>query len=203
MVLPPASHKHLSKALWPLVLEASSPIADLFPTQFSTDGEGKRAEYEAVVLLPFVDKERLVAAFDAVPDEHFAPGELKRNDVGSILVFTHQADSSETEFCKSTLLTYARDVAHPESRCTHREPVPALTDGQPGFEPKVLQVCFRGGCAFERCVANTGSCPPCNATEVCETASGRRGLRCIAAAMRPCSISADVTVFVATGVPAR
>lgn len=140
MVLPPASHKHLPQALWPLVLEESSPIADLFPKQFSTDGEGKRADYEAVVLLPFVDKPRLVAAFDAVPKEQFAPGELRRNDVGSILVFTHQAESKETEFCKSTLLIYARDVTHSQSRCTRRDPVPALPDGQPGFEPKLLQV---------------------------------------------------------------
>ena len=141
MVLPPASHKHLPEALWPLVLEEGSPIADLFPAQFHTDGEGKRADYEAVVLLPFVDKERLIAAFDAVPADKFAPGELKRNDVGNILVFTHLADSTETDFCKSTLLAYARDVGRPESRCIRKPPVPALPDGQPGFEPNVLEVC--------------------------------------------------------------
>jgi Xrn1 helical domain len=140
MVLPPASHQHLPAALQPLMLSASSPIKDFFPTDFETDGEGTRAEYEAVVLLPFVNKQRLVAAFDSVPKESFKQGELVRNAVGEIHVFERLEGSKEVDFCSTTLPAYASDVGAPESRCARRPPVPVLAPGQPGFQPEIANV---------------------------------------------------------------
>jgi 5'-3' exonuclease len=120
--------------------EETSPIADLFPADFKTDGEGKRTSYEAVVLLPFVDKDRLVAACDSVPQECFTPGELDGNTVGEIFSFVPDGYSNETEFCNSTLPIYAWDVVHSRSRCIRRPPPQALPNGQPGFQPKILEV---------------------------------------------------------------
>jgi 5'-3' exonuclease len=141
MVLPPASHELLPKALWSLVLSDASPIHDFFPTDFQTDGEGKRADYEAVVLLPFVDKKRLIEAFKLVEKESYREEEVARNIVGDIHVFERQVDSKETDDCKSTLKEYAGDVLQSESRCVCKTPVPALAPGQAGFEPVIVKVC--------------------------------------------------------------
>ena len=40
--------------------ESSSPIADFYPTEFRVDQEGKRNEWEGVVLVPFIDEARLL-----------------------------------------------------------------------------------------------------------------------------------------------
>ena len=140
MVLPPASHKHLPEALWPLMLSDTSPISDFFPKHFETDGEGTRADYEAVVLLPFVDKKRLVDAFDAVPTSKFAAGELARNSVGDMFIFERQEDCEESDFCASTLPIYAGDVVKCESRCVRKPPAPVLAPDQPGFQPQITEV---------------------------------------------------------------
>jgi 5'-3' exoribonuclease 1 len=140
MVLPRASHKHLPAAMQPLMLEETSPIADLFPSDFKTDGEGKRADYEAVVLLPFIDQPRLLAACDSIPAKRFTVGELKGNTVGNLYVYAHAPGSKETAFCTTTLPHYACNVVHPESRCLSRPPPPSLPSGEPGFQPKILQV---------------------------------------------------------------
>lgn len=39
-----------------------SPIKDFYPTDFDVDMEGKRAEWEGVVLVPFIDQTRLLQA---------------------------------------------------------------------------------------------------------------------------------------------
>ena len=38
--------------------DPSSPIADFFPAGFAVDMEGKRADWEAIVLIPFLDVSR-------------------------------------------------------------------------------------------------------------------------------------------------
>lgn len=61
-VLPSASAAHLPEPFRPLMTEANSPILDFYPTEFEMDMEGKRADWEAVVMVPFVDEARLSAA---------------------------------------------------------------------------------------------------------------------------------------------
>ena len=39
-----------------------SPIKDYYPVEFQTDLNGKEQEWEAVVLIPFINEERLLAA---------------------------------------------------------------------------------------------------------------------------------------------
>lgn len=39
-----------------MVDEQSSPIIDFYPLDFSVDLNGKRQEWEAVVLIPFIDE---------------------------------------------------------------------------------------------------------------------------------------------------
>lgn len=69
--------------------EPSSPILDFYPTDFVIDAEGKRAEWEGVVLIPFIDQARLLAASASVPSSVLSPNERERNQLGSIMVFEH------------------------------------------------------------------------------------------------------------------
>lgn len=60
-VLPAYSKDLLPKAFQLLLTEESSPIINYYPHDFKTDLNGKKQEWEAVVLIPFIDEKLLVA----------------------------------------------------------------------------------------------------------------------------------------------
>ena len=70
---PSAVARLLPEAVRPLLLDASSPLADLYPRTFKTDQNGKINDWEAVVLIPFVTAGRIQDALTpllATLDEH-------------------------------------------------------------------------------------------------------------------------------------
>ena len=77
-VLPAASSALLPAPYRHLMLDANSPIADFYPSEFAVDMEGKRAEWEGVVLIPFVDEQRLLRASASVPAGVLSPAERAR-----------------------------------------------------------------------------------------------------------------------------
>ena len=44
------------------MVNEDSPVRDFYPMDFETDLNGKQMEWEAVVLIPFIDEERLLQA---------------------------------------------------------------------------------------------------------------------------------------------
>eukprot|EP00586_Coscinodiscus_wailesii_P013592 CAMPEP_0172520456 /NCGR_PEP_ID=MMETSP1066-20121228/292017_1 /TAXON_ID=671091 /ORGANISM="Coscinodiscus wailesii, Strain CCMP2513" /LENGTH=636 /DNA_ID=CAMNT_0013303219 /DNA_START=313 /DNA_END=2223 /DNA_ORIENTATION=- len=58
-VLPPSSADLLPAALAELMLDPNSPIGEFYPQDFTTDANGKRQPWEAVVKIPFIDADRL------------------------------------------------------------------------------------------------------------------------------------------------
>ena len=60
-VLPAASKSLLPEAYHSLMTEESSPIIKYYPVDFKTDLNGKRQEWEAVVLIPLIDEKSLIA----------------------------------------------------------------------------------------------------------------------------------------------
>ena len=44
------------------MVNEDSPVKDFYPVDFETDLNGKQMEWEAVVLIPFIDEERLLQA---------------------------------------------------------------------------------------------------------------------------------------------
>lgn len=56
-----------------LMTDTNSPIHDFYPTDFKVDMEGKRNDWEGVVLIPFIDEARLLAASHTV-----GPAKLSR-----------------------------------------------------------------------------------------------------------------------------
>ena len=61
-VFPPASGHALPKAYRQLMVTPNSPIIDFYPIDFKNDLNGKRHQWQAISLLPFIDAARLRAA---------------------------------------------------------------------------------------------------------------------------------------------
>ena len=61
-VLPAASNHAIPKVFHPLMTEEDSDIIDFYPEDFDLDMNGKKQEWKAVVLLPFIDEKRLLTA---------------------------------------------------------------------------------------------------------------------------------------------
>lgn len=59
-VLPPYSKELLPSAFQSLLIDKESPIIDYYPWDFKTDLNGKRQEWEAVVLIPFINEKILL-----------------------------------------------------------------------------------------------------------------------------------------------
>lgn len=70
-----------------------SPIVDFYPPGFEMDMEGKRAEWEAIVLIPFINQQRLLAAEASIPPGSLTDAERTRNQPGSILIFSHDKEA--------------------------------------------------------------------------------------------------------------
>ncbi|XP_029050758.1 5'-3' exoribonuclease 1 [Osmia bicornis bicornis] len=91
-VLPPYSKKLLPPAFQSLLTDEQSPIIDYYPVEFETDLNGKRQEWEAVVLIPFIDSTRLQDAM-APYYVNLTPEEQRRNKHGSMYCYTHSTQS--------------------------------------------------------------------------------------------------------------
>lgn len=139
MVLPPASKNLLPDGLQPLMMDPQSPIADFYPRQFNVDGEGKRADWEAVVLLPFVDMARLVHAYEQVAAA--LPSVVQAcNKPGKIYIFVHAEGHHEQEFCQSTLPDLMANVSVAHSKAEALDPKKPLQADVAGFTPKLALV---------------------------------------------------------------
>lgn len=61
-VLPSASAHLLPEPFRLLMSDPRSPVLDFYPAKFDVDLEGKRQDWEGVVLIPFIEVPRLLAA---------------------------------------------------------------------------------------------------------------------------------------------
>ena len=88
-VLPPQSASLLPAPYAELMLSTDSPIFDAFPADFSLDANGKKQDWEAIALLPFIDEQRLLDAVESIDaDAALTPAERARNVLGEDIVFT-------------------------------------------------------------------------------------------------------------------
>ncbi|KAL1513316.1 hypothetical protein ABEB36_002738 [Hypothenemus hampei] len=87
-VLPEASKSLLPEAYRHLMTSDESLIKKYYPEDFQTDKNGKKQEWEAVVLIPFMDEKLLLNAMKSC-NENLSPDEQKRNTHGPMLVYTY------------------------------------------------------------------------------------------------------------------
>jgi len=92
-VLPGKSAYLLPEPLRFLLTSSSSPIIDFYPTDFEVDMEGKKQDYEGVILLPMINVTRLKKAFKMVEnklDEY----DRKRNMPGRVYEYEVDEDGN-------------------------------------------------------------------------------------------------------------
>ncbi|XP_072761689.1 5'-3' exoribonuclease 1 isoform X2 [Anoplolepis gracilipes] len=87
-VLPAYSKDLLPKAFQSLLTEESSPIINYYPHDFKTDLNGKKQEWEAVVLIPFIDEKLLLAAMEPHLSK-LTPDEEARNKHGPMCLYSY------------------------------------------------------------------------------------------------------------------
>lgn len=104
-VLPPQSATLLPSALGELMLHPSSPLIEFYPGNFTSDANGKRQSWEAIVQIPFIDADLLLETVEQVlekGDEVLSPSERRRNRPGAIHKFK-PAGGGEQVIDKKTL----------------------------------------------------------------------------------------------------
>uniref|UniRef100_A0A8D8T5E3 5'-3' exoribonuclease 1 n=1 Tax=Cacopsylla melanoneura TaxID=428564 RepID=A0A8D8T5E3_9HEMI len=111
-VLPAASKELLPEPYQDLMTLEISPILEYYPEEFQTDLNGKKQDWEAVVLIPFIDEKRLIKAMDEV-DHRLTDEERSRNRHGPMLVYTfsneHLGRASAPEYFPLILENHAME----------------------------------------------------------------------------------------------
>ena len=141
-VLPTASAKLLPAAYRKLMTDPTSPLKapiDYYPEDFALDKEGKRQDWEAVILIPFMDENAVLRAEKLVDPNLLTPAERVRNREGEVLAFWYDETSTETSFCQTTLPQFMGSVTAAKGRMLPTPPPPPLPDGVLGFEPKLVK----------------------------------------------------------------
>jgi hypothetical protein len=91
--LPPRSANLLPEPYSFLMNDPRSPILEYYPKDFRTDLNGKKNDYEAVVLLPFIDVGRLKAAESEFVDFSLLDEDTRnRNGFGNYHVYHANAE---------------------------------------------------------------------------------------------------------------
>eukprot|EP00878_Enallax_costatus_P032411 GHUV01035617.1.p1 GENE.GHUV01035617.1~~GHUV01035617.1.p1 ORF type:complete len:161 (+),score=26.21 GHUV01035617.1:318-800(+) len=121
-----------------------SPILDFYPEKFDIDMEGKRAEWEGIVKVPFIDEERLLAAAASIPLQSLTAEERKRNIPGDMLVFEYTASCHEAEHCDTTLPHHFGTILHAHSMCRRVPPPEPIPAGDRGFVPALSKGTLTG-----------------------------------------------------------
>ncbi|CAJ1071465.1 '-3' exoribonuclease 1 isoform X1 [Xyrichtys novacula] len=108
-VLPAASMELLPECYKHLMTSESSPIIEYYPLDFKTDLNGKQQEWEAVVLIPFIDERCLLAAME--PCNHNLTKEEKaRNRHSECAVYSYDP---EVDFTYISILQHRfPDIIH-------------------------------------------------------------------------------------------
>jgi 5'-3' exoribonuclease 2 len=81
-VLPAASRHAIPELFHPLMTEEDSPIYDFYPTDFELDLNGKKFAHQGVILLPFIDEQRLLKHMHELYPQ-LTENENERNAVGT------------------------------------------------------------------------------------------------------------------------
>ncbi|XP_036099817.1 5'-3' exoribonuclease 1 isoform X3 [Molossus molossus] len=94
-VLPAASKNLLPTCYQHLMTSEDSPIIEYYPPDFKTDLNGKQQEWEAVVLIPFIDEKRLLEAMETC-NHSLKKEERRRNQHSECLMCWYDRDTEFT-----------------------------------------------------------------------------------------------------------
>jgi 5'-3' exoribonuclease 1 len=82
----PTKSKNLVPEPLDKLFEEDSKLSEFYPTEFKVDLEGKKNDWEGVVILPFVDLEKVGTAYDEIK-RGISDKDMKRNIVGKTYLY--------------------------------------------------------------------------------------------------------------------
>ena len=91
-VLPAASRAHVPRCYQPLMTNPESELINFYPTNFETDLNGKKQDWEAVVLIPFIEEKLLLKTLEKHNTE-LSVEEKARNVHGPMYIYTYSSTS--------------------------------------------------------------------------------------------------------------
>lgn len=93
-ILPAQSCELVPETYRWLMMDPKSPILDFYPVDFKKDQNGKRNEWESVILIPFISAERLISAVAlAEKKQPLKPEEAARNVNRTPMMFSYTEES--------------------------------------------------------------------------------------------------------------
>jgi len=131
-VLPPQSADLLPKPLGELMLHPSSPLINFYPNDFTSDPNGKRQPWEAVVKIPFIDANILLGTVNQILDQ-----DKKKQDEGEDGLL------SKAERMRNTRGSSAEFLAPEFGTVTTEEWAKQLTDMRGLGKPRDGRVQFK------------------------------------------------------------
>uniref|UniRef100_A0A665V7T0 5'-3' exoribonuclease 1 n=1 Tax=Echeneis naucrates TaxID=173247 RepID=A0A665V7T0_ECHNA len=139
-VLPAASMELLPQCYRHLMTSESSPIIENYPLDFKTDLNGKQQEWEAVVLIPFIDERCLLAAMEPC-NSKLTKEENARNCHTECIVYTYD---SELDFTyTSSLPQLFPNIVHCHARfCLEEPPGVQRVYDRPSTPPPTKVICL-------------------------------------------------------------
>lgn len=108
-VLPARSRKLMPLVYRPLMTDEKSPIIGFYPHEVEIDMNGKTATWEAVVLLDFVDENKLIETLTPI-EQQLTPEEKKRNSFGFNIKFSRNPQIDRV--FPSPLPGFFHDIEH-------------------------------------------------------------------------------------------
>lgn len=125
--LPPASKAILPRPYQWIMVSDASPVKEFYPLDFGIDMDGKKAPWEAVILLDFIDEKRLLAAEEEhCKESQLTSEERARNSFGHVLEHRFEPTANETYFSCNPEIGLA-DVLNCQTRVTLS--IPSLSPG--------------------------------------------------------------------------
>ncbi|XP_030607543.1 5'-3' exoribonuclease 1 isoform X2 [Archocentrus centrarchus] len=115
-VLPAASMELLPECYRHLMTSERSPIIEYYPLDFKTDLNGKQQEWEAVVLIPFIDERCLLGAMEPC-NSKLTKEEKARNRHTECAVYSYDSEIDVTY--TSPLPQLFPDIVHCHVRAAH------------------------------------------------------------------------------------
>jgi len=94
-VLPPSSQQLLPKP-YAALMQDNSELSDYYPREFTTDQNGKRQSWEAVINIPFIDENRMFKAVENIDEEQLSESERRRNTVGVVREYEYKQSREQT-----------------------------------------------------------------------------------------------------------
>jgi 5'-3' exoribonuclease 1 len=116
-VLPPTSRDLLPKPLQSLMIDLDSPLLHFYPEHFQLDQNEKKQDWEAIVLLPFIDEELLLNSITKFYNQLDSNEQLRNQHLSSFCFRT----TSKLQPIGNSLGTNPYFPTLKETRATYRE----------------------------------------------------------------------------------